>query len=198
MARYTGPKWRISRRENADVFGDDKWRKRSTLPGQFPVSRSRPTEYATQFREKQKVKRMYGMLEKQFRRFYYMANKAKGNSGTRLLQLLELRMDNIVYKLGFASTRNQARQFVTHGHLLLNGKKHNIPSTILKPGDELEFSKKFAESEIFKIIKEEQKQTVIPSWLNKLASGGKVIAEPTRDEMDQAIKENLIIEFYSK
>src|SRR5688572_13755901 len=111
MARYTGPKWRISRREGADVFGDEKWRKRSTLPGQHTVSMKRPSNYAIQLREKQKVKRMYGMLEKQFRNVYKKATAATGNTGTRLLQLLEMRLDNVVYKLGFAKTRNQARQF---------------------------------------------------------------------------------------
>lgn len=198
MARYTGPKWRISRRENADVFGDDKWRRRASAPGQFPVSRSRMSDYAVQFREKQKVKRMYGMMEKQFRKFYRQATKEPGNSGTRLLQLLELRADNVVYRLGFAKTRNQARQFVTHGHILLNGRKHNIPSTILQPGDEIEFKPKTAKSDMFKVMQEEMKGVKVPTWLNRLAKGGKVVAEPTRDEMDQSIRENLIVELYSK
>lgn len=197
MGRYTGPKWRISRRENADVFGDAQWRKRGTAPGQFPTSKGRPSEYAIQFREKQKVKRIYGVYEKQFLRYYELALKATGNSGTRLLQLLEMRMDNVVFRLGFAKTRNQARQFVTHGKLLLNGKPHDIPSTVLKPGDEVSFRPKFAEGPL-KVIKEEMKTAVVPGWLEKLANGGKVVAEPTRDEMDQSIKERMIIEFYSK
>lgn len=126
--RYTGPKWRINRRENAQVLGsNDKWRRRPTLPGQFPTLKKRPSEYAEQFREKQKVKRMYGMSERQFKKFYKLALKSSGNTGTRFLQLLELRLDNVVYRLGFAKTRAQARQIVTHGHVVLNGKKTQYP-----------------------------------------------------------------------
>lgn len=198
MARYTGPKWRISRRENADVFGNDKWRKRPTMPGQFPVTRGRGSNYKIQFREKQKVKRMYGMLERQFVRFYKQATKSTGNTGTRLLQLLEMRADNIIYRLGLAQTRNQARQFVTHGHVLLNGKKHNIPSTILKPGDEIQISPKLAKKDVMAVIKEDNKHVKTPTWLTATKDGGKVVAEPTRDEMDQSIRENLIIELYSR
>src|SRR5258705_1948587 len=136
--RYTGAKWRINRREQATVLGSsEKWRRRMSLPGQFPILSKRPSDYAIQFREKQKVKRMYGMNESQFLRFYNLALKFTGNTSTRLLQLLELRVDNVLYRLGYALTRAQARQFITHGHILLNGKKHNIPSTILKPGDEI-------------------------------------------------------------
>jgi small subunit ribosomal protein S4 len=198
MARYTGPKWRISRRENADVYGDAQWRKRGNPPGQFPVAKTRPSEYAIQFREKQKVKRMYGVMEKQFVRYYKIATKSTGNTGTRMLQILEMRIDNIVYKLGFAKTRNQARQMVTHGHIQLNGKNHNIPSTMAQPGDEITFKPKFAQTDAFKALKADLKTVVVPTWLNQLAAGGKVVAEPTRDEMDQSIKERLIIEYYSK
>src|SRR5437868_5344365 len=131
--RYTGAKWRINRREQTTVLGrGEKWKKRMSMPGQFPVLKKRPSDYAIQFREKQKVKRMYGMNESQFRKFYGLALKASGNTSTRLLQLLELRADNVLYKLGYALTRAQARQFITHGHILLNSRKHNIPSTILK------------------------------------------------------------------
>lgn len=196
--RYTGPKWRINRRENATVLSSsEKWKKRPTLPGQFPVLKKRPSDYAIQFREKQKVKRMYGMTEKQFRRFYNLALKSEGNSGTRLLQLLELRVDNILYRLGYALTRAQARQIVNHGHIKLNGKKHNIPSTTLKAGDEIEIVK-FDESTLMKEISLKTKAVVPPTWLQKLSNGGKVIAEPTRDEMDKSIRERLIIELYSR
>ena len=167
-----------------------------SLPGQFPVLSKRPSEYAVQFREKQKVKRMYGMNETQFRRFYNTALKSSGNTSTRLLQLLELRADNILYKLGFATTRTQARQFITHGHVMLNGKKHNVPSTILKPEDEL--TVKPSLSKYLPQIEAENKAYVVPAWLNKLSNGGKVVAEPTRDEMDSLIKERLIIELYSR
>lgn len=198
MARYTGPKWRISRRENADVFGNDKWRKRPSAPGQFPMSRNKPSEYAVQFREKQKVKRMYGLVEKQFRNYYEQALKATGNSGTRFLQLLEMRLDNVVYRLGYAHSRAQARQMVTHGQVILNGKKHNIPSTTVKSGDEVIFKPKFVESSAFKTLAEESKLAKVPGWLERLSNGGKVVAEPTREEMDPTIRERLIIEFYSR
>ncbi len=197
--RYTGPKWRINRRENATVkTSSEKWKRRATLPGQFNMLKKRQSEYAIQFREKQKVKRMYGMTEKQFRRFYTMALKTEGNSSTRLLQLLELRLDNVLYKLGYAVTRDQARQFVTHGLVQLNGKKHNVPSAILKPGDEITIKEKLLKSPITKEIEQANKSVKAPAWLSKLAKGGKVVAEPTRDEMDKTIKERLIIELYSR
>ncbi len=197
--RYTGPKWRINRRENATVLGSsEKWRRRPTLPGQFNVLKKRPSEYAYQFREKQKVKRMYGMTEKQFIRFYNLALKEPGNTSTRLLQLLELRADNVLFRLGFALTRAQARQFVTHGHIKLNGKKHNIPSTILKPGDEIEIDEKLMASNQMKEVEHKNKAYKVPTWLGQLKNGGKVVAVPTRDEMDSSITERLIIELYSR
>lgn len=197
--RYTGPKWRINRRENATVLGSsEKWKKRPTLPGQFPVLKKRPSDYAIQFREKQKVKRMYGMSEKQFKRFYSIALKSTGNTSTRLLQLLEMRLDNVVFRLGFASTRAQARQFVTHGHITLNGKKHNIPSTIVKEGDEVTFKASFVKSPIFTEIETLNSSVNAPAWLNKLKTGGKVSGEPTREDIDQSIRERLIIELYSR
>lgn len=197
--RYTGPKWRINRRENASVLGtNEKWKSRQSLPGQFANLKKRPSDYAIQFREKQKVKRMYGMTEKQFRRFYKLASKAEGNTSTRLLQLLELRIDNVLYRLGLAQTRAQARQFVNHGHVLLNGRKHDIPSTILKSGDQIEFKEKIAKSPIFTEIASILKAVKAPTWLQKSVKGGTVLAEPTRDEMDQSIKERLIIELYSR
>lgn len=199
MARYTGPKWRINRREGSTVLGvSEKWKKRQGAPGQFPVTRKRPSEYAQQFREKQKVKRSYGMQEKQFRRFFRMALKSTGNTGTRFLQLLELRADNVLFRLGFAKTRTQARQMITHGHVLLNGKKHTVPSTILKPGDELAIKEGTLKSEAFQLGLEELKTVVTPEWLSRLSTGGKVDAEPTREMIDPSIRERLIIELYSK
>jgi len=195
--RYTGPKWRINRREQTTILGmGEKWKKRMSLPGQFPVLSKRPSDYAIQFREKQKVKRMYGMTEKQFRRFYGLALKSPGNTSTRLLQLLELRADNVLYKMGYALTRAQARQFISHGHILLNNRKHNIPSTILKPGDEILITESMAPNLVD--IEIQNKAQAIPSWVSKLDKGGKVVAEPTRDEIDQQIKERLVIELYSR
>ncbi len=199
MARYTGPKWRINRRENSTVVGvSEKWKRRSVAPGQFPKALKRPTEYAIQFREKQKVKRTYGMLEKQFKRFYALAQKAEGNTGTRFLQLLELRLDNVLFRLGFAKTRDQARQMVVHGHVLVNGKKHDIPSTIMKAGDEMMIKPSVLTSAAFTQRISELSAVKAPAWMEKYSTGGKVIAEPTRDMIDPTIKERLIIELYSK
>lgn len=195
--RYTGAKWRINRREQATVLGSsEKWKRRMSMPGQFPTLSKRPSDYAVQFREKQKVKRMYGMNEAQFLRFYRLALKSPGNTSTRLLQLLELRVDNVLYKLGFAATRAMARQFVTHGHLMVNGKKHNIPSTILKPGDEITI--KDALMPKANEVLAQNKAYIVPAWIERLEKGGKVVAEPTRDQMDSSIKERLIIELYSR
>lgn len=198
MSRYTGAKWRINRRENATVLGSsDKWKRRPTLPGQFPILKKRPSDYAIQFREKQKLKRMYGMTEKQFVRFYKIAQKSP-NTSTRLLQLLEQRADNVVYRLGFAKTRSQARQLVSHGHALVNGKKHDVPSTILEPGDEITIKDEILNSNAMKAIIESNAAVAVPNWLSKLEKGGKVVTEPTRDEMDSTIKERLVIELYSR
>lgn len=196
MARYTGPKWKISRRENYDVFGNSKWRKRPTLPGVHPTSKGRPSNYAIQFREKQKLKRMYGMLEKQFRNVYVKASKSEGNTGLRLLQLLELRLDNVVYKLGLAKSIMQARQFVSHGHITVNGKKQTIPSITLKVNDVVEYDGKFAKGEMATLITAESKavKPVIPAYLEN----GKIVMEPTREMIDEGIREQLVIELYSR
>ncbi len=199
MSRYTGPKWRINRREGATVLSSsEKWRRRPTNPGQFPTLKKKPSDYAVQFREKQKVKRTYGMNETQFVRFYKLALKSEGNTSLKLLQMLELRADNVLYKLGFALTRAQARQMITHGNVLLNGKKHNIPSTILKAGDEITLKDKIADSLHVKEITEKNKVNKVPTWLTLLEKGGKVVAEPVRDDIDKLIKERLIIELYSR
>lgn len=196
MARYTGPKWKISRRENYDVFGNPAWRKRPTVPGQHGVSKGRKTNYAIQFREKQKVKRMYGLLEKQFRKIYARATKEKGNTGLKFLQLLELRLDNVVYKAGLAKSIMQARQFVTHGHITVNGKKETIPSMTLKVGDEIAYKASFAKSPIATIIEAESKalKSNMPKWLEN----NKIVSLPSRESIDQGIQEQLIIELYSR
>lgn len=194
MARYTGPKWKISRRENFDVYGSETWRKRPNPPGVHTNPKGRPSNYAIQFREKQKVKRIYGLMEKQFKKIYQSASTATGNTGTRMLQLLELRLDNVVFRQKMAKTRNQARQFVTHGHVLVNGKKVNIPSYSVSVGDEVTLHPNFEKQDHIKIMKAELKDVKIPEWLKN----GKVQSVPTRDMMDQAIEEQQIIEFYSR
>lgn len=198
MGRYTGPKWRINRREGAQVLGvGEKWRNRNSVPGQHGRS-SRLSEYGVQFREKQKVKRMYGMLEKQFRKFFEEARKSTGNTGTRLLQLLELRVDNVLYRLGYAETRAQARQLVSHGHVMVNGRTHDIPSAVLKAGDEIKLKDSFKKGPLFTQLGGENRAAVVPAWLERYSDGGKVLAEPSRDLLDQSINERLIIELYSK
>lgn len=194
MARYTGPKRKISRRENYDIYGNDSWMRRPNPPGVHTISKSRPSNYAVQLREKQKVKRIYGLLEKQFGQVYKDAIKVTGNTGTIMLQLLEMRLDNVVYKLKLAKTRNQARQFVTHGHVLVNGQKLDIPSHRLKVGDEVSLTPKLQKQEHIKILQAELKNVKIPEWLKN----GKIQSLPTRDMIDQGIEEQLIIEFYSR
>ena len=196
MARYTGPKWRVSRRENYDVYGDPSWRRRNSLPGQHPTSKGRSSNYSLQFREKQKVKRMYGMLERQFRKTYQHASKETGNTGLRLLQLLELRLDNVVYKMGLAKSIFQARQFVCHGLITVNNKKVDIPSYTTKVGEVVEYKVKFAKSTTVNMIETENKaaKRQTPKWLEN----GKVSMLPTRDMIDQGIREKMIIELYSR
>jgi small subunit ribosomal protein S4 len=196
MARYTGPKWKISRRENYDVFGSSKWRKRSSLPGVHPTSKGRPSNYSIQFREKQKLKRMYGLLEKQFKNTYVKASKSTGNTGLTFLQLLELRLDNVVYKLGLARSIMQARQFVSHGHVTVNGKRVNIPSYNLKINDVIQYDEKFAKSEFASLIKNESKamKSIIPAYL----ANNKISMVPTREMIDQGIREQLVVELYSR
>jgi small subunit ribosomal protein S4 len=201
MARYTGSKWKINRREGATVVGvSEKWKKRPTAPGKDPSAgmARRASEYGVQFREKQKLKRTYGMQEKQFKRFFGLAQKAVGNTGTKFLQLLELRMDNVLFRLGLAKTRAQARQMISHGRVTLNGTKHDVPSTILKPGDEIKFGTKLKASDAFKLTLEELASVKVPEWLERFSDGGKVQAIPVRDMIDPSIKERLIIEYYSK
>lgn len=198
MARYTGPKRKLERRENATLFGSDAWRKRPNPPGQHGASRSRRSAYSIQFREKQKVKRMYGLLEKQFRKLFAEAQKSTGNTGLRLLQLLELRLDNIIFQLGLAKTRMQSRQLVNHGHVRVNGKKVDIPSYRCKPGDTIELSDNIRKSDLLKYVKEDTKQHKIPRWLDAASYGGKVTAEPTRSDIDKSINEQNIVELYSR
>lgn len=198
MARDLSPKWKRSRREKYSLFGDDKWKKRPTLPGQHPVSRSRQSSYAVRFREKQKVKRMYGLLERQFRRVFSLASKAKGNTGLKLLQLLEMRLDNVVHNLGLAPTRNAARQLVNHGHVTVNGEKVDIPSYTVSVGDEIYLKDQTKKREFTKILAEDAKKVQTPKWLRKLPNGGKVVAEPSREMIDPGITEQLIVEYYSR
>jgi len=198
MARDLSPKWKRCRRERYSLFDDDSWKRRPTLPGEHPVSRSRPSAYALRFREKQKLKRIYGVLERQFKRYMNQALKETGNTGVRLLQLLEMRLDNVVYRLGLGPTRTAARQFINHGHITVNGEKVSIPSYTISIGDEIYFSPKSQKKEFVKIIQSDAKKIKSPSWLKKLPDGGKVVSEPTREMIDPGINEQFIVEYYSR
>lgn len=209
MARYTGPSCRMCRRENLKLFlkGDrcysDKcaFERRAFPPGQHGQNRFRkPSDYAIQLREKQKVKQMYGMLEDQFRRYFERADRAKGVTGENLLILLERRLDNALYRIGFASSRNQARQLVRHNHFLINGKKVNIPSYQVNPGDVITIKEKSRKNEKIVDNLEGAVRRGVPSWLeiDQTNMQGTVKAMPNREEITMPIQEQLIVELYSK
>ncbi len=199
MARYTGPKDRLSRREEYDLFGKGVKLTRLTVPPGVhgPKGTRKQSQYGRQLREKQKVKRLYGVMEKQFRRYYKEAVRSRGNTGERLLSLLERRLDNTVYRLGFAPTRPAARQLVSHKHVLVNGNKVNIPSYQVKPGDTISLDKTAIEMPVTKELLG-LKEVAIPAWLKRKAAAGKVEREPVRDDITEPISEQDIIEFYSR
>ena len=209
MARYTDSSCKLCRRENLRLYlkGDrcygDKcgFERRSYAPGQHGQRRGgKLSDYRIQLREKQKVKRIYGLLEKQFRGYYYRAEKQKGITGTNLLILLESRLDNVVYRMGFAASRKQARQLVRHNHFLVNNRKVNIPSYLVKPGDEI--GAKDKSKKVAQIV--EAMETVvrrgIPDWIDvdKEKVKGMLKALPNREDLAMPIQEQLIIELYSK
>jgi small subunit ribosomal protein S4 len=199
---------RICRRENARLFlkGDrcygDKcsFERRSYPPGQHGQRRSKLSDYGVQLREKQKVKRMYGLLEKQFRSYFDRAERMKGVTGANLLVLLERRLDNIAYRLGFATSRNQARQLVRHSHVMVNGRKVNIPSYLVKVGDVVTIREKSRKSPILLESLETVARRGVPGWLEleKENFTGTVKAFPAREDLTMPISEQLIVELYSK
>jgi small subunit ribosomal protein S4 len=206
MARYTGAACRICRREGMKLFlkGDrcytDKcsFARRGYAPGQHGQSRKKLSNYGIQLREKQKARKLYGVLEGQFRRYYEKAAHMKGITGENLLRLLEMRLDNVVYRTGFGGSRSEARQLVTHGHFLVNGKKVDIPSYQVSVGDVITVREKSRASEKFKVFAENPK--TMPAWLQGSAENfeAKIVAEPTRDDIDVPVNETLIVELYSK
>ena len=209
MARYTGADCRLCRREGAKLFlkGDrcytDKCaiERRNYAPGEAGKKRVKESEYRIQLREKQKTKRIYGVLEKQFRGYYDMANRSKGVTGENLLRILESRLDNVVYRLGFAMTRREARQLVTHGHFTVNGQRVDIPSYLVKAGDVIEVREKSRSSVKFKgLLGEDAPVVNLPKWLDRAKNTlqGTVVAMPTRDDIDFPVEEHLIVELYSK
>ena len=206
MARYTDANCKLCRREGQKLFlkGERCYstkcaiERRNYAPGQHGQSRKKQSDYAMQLREKQKAKRFYGVPEVQFRNLFDKAAKKQGKTGDNLLILLETRLDNVVFRLGFAASRKEARQLVTPGHFTINGKKANIPSMEVKAGDVIKVKEKSTSSPKFKEIKE--MSITVPSWMSvdvdKLE--GKVIAMPRREEIDTPIAEHLIVELYSK
>lgn len=200
MARYTGPKRRLSRREGLVLFAKDAKaleRKGFVPPGQHGAGRKRRiSDYGVQLREKQKAKRIFGILEKQFKRYFDAANKVKGATGLSLLQLLETRLDNVIYRLGFANSRNFARQLVSHGHIKVDGKKVTIPSFKVRADQTIEISEDLRDNtQVKKSLEEAQ---TLPEWLDRKATVGKVLRIPNREEMEQSINEQLIVEYYSR
>ena len=201
MARYTGPKTKIARKFGEAIFGEDKaFEKRNYPPGQHGNNRRRPkkSEYAIQLMEKQKAKFTYGILERQFRNLFDRASRSKGVTGEVLLQLCESRLDNIVYRLGIAPTRSAARQLVNHRHITLNGSVNNISSTQVKEGDVVGVREKSKSLEV--VGRSVAQSTVVQEWLswNEATLEGTLVSVPTREQITENIKEQLIVELYSK
>jgi len=208
MARYTGADCRLCRREGIKLFlkGDrcysDKCavEKRPYPPGMAGKKRPRDSEYRVQLREKQRAKRMYGLLEKQFRGYYTVASAQTGITGENLLRLLESRLDNVVYRLGFAKSRDEARQVVRHGHILVNDHRVDIPSYRVRPGEVIEVRSKSKDLLVIKTALISSEKIEVPGWLEvdieKLQ--GKVLSLPTREQIDAPVREQLIVELYSK
>ena len=208
MARNTGAVCRMCRREGLKLFlkGDRCFKekcafeRRGYAPGQHGRRRTKVQNYGIQLREKQKVKRMYGVLERQFRGYFARAARSKGITGTNLLQTLERRLDNVVYRLGFASSRSMARQLVSHGHIQVNGRKMSVPSALVKPGSVVALREKSRKNEQVKICVDTAKGRGVPGWLELDADQfqGTVRQLPERDEILMPIQEQLIVELYSK
>ncbi len=206
MARTIEPDCRQCRREGRKLFLKGErcltkkcaMERRPVIPGQHGASRKRVTEYGLQLREKQKVKRMYGILERQFEKYFDDASRAQGATGETMLSLIERRLDNVVYRMGIGASRAEARQIVNHGHICVNGKRVSIASYRVKPGDEITVKENKQELEMFKDLK--GMKIVMPKWLefNSETLTGKILANPTREDIDSDIKEQLIVELYSR
>lgn len=208
MARYTGAACRECRREGEKLFLKGarcytekcSVTKRQYAPGQHGQAKKKLSEYGIQLREKQKAKKFYGVLEGQFRGYFEMASKRKGMTGENLLKILESRFDNVVYRLGFARSRDEARQLVRHGHFDINGKKVNIPSYMVNLNDAIAVREISKSDEIFKDILEVTGSKVVPAWLSVDQENlkGTVVAAPAREDVDLPVQEHLIVELYSK
>ncbi|HVL53284.1 MAG TPA: 30S ribosomal protein S4 [Vitreimonas sp.] len=208
MARYTDSVCRICRREGAKLYFKGtrcytkkcSFERRPTPPGQHGIRRRKVGEYGLQLREKQKVRKTYGVLERQFRNYFTDADSRPGVTGENLLRNLELRLDNVVYRMGFAPSRPAARQLVGHGHFAVNGRPTNIPSFQLRPGDRLEVRESHRGREPFKVVKETLRSHQAPEWLRVDAAtlSGQVVDLPRRDQMPLDLNEQLVVEYYSR
>ena len=208
MARYTGPACKICRREGTKLFlkgdrctsGKCALDRRSSAPGQHGAANKKQREYGMHLREKQKTKRYYGVQEKQFKNYFEEADRKEGMTGENLLKLIERRLDNVVYRMGMAESRKEARQLVLHEHFELNGKKVNIPSIIVRAGDVVAVRENFRSSAKCKSLVEGLQTKTAPKWLDvdKTALSAKVVALPAREDIDFEINEQMIVEFYSK
>ena len=208
MARYTGPVCRLCRREGTKLFlkgdrcltGKCALDRRSTAPGQHGAANKKMREYGLQMREKQKTRRYYGVLEKQFVNYFEEANRKEGMTGENLICLLERRLDNVVYRMGFAASHKEARQLVLHGHFTVNGKKVNIPSLIIKAGDVISVKEASRDSVKFKALAEAAANANAPKWLEVKAEAmtATVLTLPAREDVDFDFNEQLIVELYSK
>ena len=201
MARYTGPMTKKSRRLKVDLVGGDQaFEKRPFPPGQHGRARTKEKEYLTQLQEKQKARYTYGVLEKQFRRYYEEAASRPGKTGETLLQILESRLDNVVYRAGLARTRRQARQLVSHGHFIVNGHKVNIPSYRVSKWDIIDVKPKSLPTLPFEVAKATFGERPIPAWLQVVPSSLRVLVHqlPERAQIDTPVSEQLIVELYSK
>lgn len=208
MARYTGPACKLCRREGKKLFlkgdrcysGKCALERRSYAPGQHGQNRKKTSEYGLQLRAKQTARRYYGVNEGQFHKYFLMAERKEGVTGTNLLQICESRLDNIVYTAGFASSRAQARQLVNHAHFTVNGNKVDIPSYLVKPGDVVAVKDTSKTTDEFKTLVEDNSARPVPKWVeaNKDAMSAKVVALPEREEIATPVEEHFIVEFYSK
>lgn len=212
MARYTGPVCRLCRREGEKLFlkGERCYspkcaiERRDYPPGQhgrqMQWRRTRESDFGAQLRAKQKARRVYGVLEKQFRRYYKTAIKSKGLTGLVILQMLESRLDNVVYRMGFGSSRAEARQMVAHGHFMVNGRRTDVPSMLIKPGDKIEVRPESASKTLFKTVAELAQERTVPDWVetNPKKLSGTVKRLPERSEIDANLNEQLIVEYYSR
>ena len=208
MAKYTAADCRLCRRENQKLFlkGDRCYSqkcaltRRAKIPGQQWAGRKKITEYGAQLREKQKAKRIYGLQEKQFHKYYEEAERIKGVTGTNMLIMLEQRLDNVVYRMGIGVSRSQSRQLVNHGHMTVNGKTVTIPSYAVKVGDVVAVKQNKVDNKFFTELKSMNKPANLPKWLDfdMATLSGKIIAKPQREDVDLAIAEHMIVELYSK